>query len=39
MEKKNLIKNLIALWISVTALILAAINMHVTRNMLPPKDT
>ena len=38
MEKKNLLRDLIVLWISVTALVCAALNMHVSRNMLGPKD-
>ena len=39
MEKKNLARDLIALWISVTALVCAALNMHVSRNMLGTDDT
>ena len=39
MEKKNLAKDLIVLWIAVTALVCAAINMHVARNMLGDKDS
>lgn len=38
MEKKILGKDLLAIWISVTALVCAAINMHVSRNMLGPKE-
>ena len=38
MEKKKLLKDLIVLWISVTALVCAALNMHVTRNMLRSED-
>ena len=34
MKRKNLIRDLIAVWISVTALVCAALNMHVRRNML-----
>ena len=34
MKHKNLLKDLIVLWISVTALVCAALNMHVRRNML-----
>ena len=34
MKKKNLIRDLIVLWISVTALVSAALNMHVVRNLL-----
>ena len=39
MEKKNLLRDLIVLWISVTALVCAALNMHVSRNMLGTKDS
>ena len=39
MERKTLIKDLVVLWVSVTALVCAALNMHVTRNMLGPKDS
>jgi len=38
MERKNLLKDLIVLWISVTALVCAALNMHVSRNMLRSDD-
>lgn len=38
MEKKNLARGLVVLWISVTALVCAAVNMHVRRNMLEHKD-
>ena len=38
MERKNLLKDLIVLWISVTALVCAALNMHVVRNMLVSED-
>lgn len=38
MERKNLLKDLIVLWISVTALVCAALNMHVVRNMLGSED-
>ena len=38
MEHKNLIKDLIVLWISVTALVCAALNMHISRNMLETED-
>lgn len=34
MKRKALIRDLIVLWISVTALVCAALNMHVARNML-----
>ena len=39
MERKNLLKDLIVLWISVTALVCAALNVHVSRNMLGTKDS
>ena len=39
MEHKNLLKNLIVVWISVTALVCAALNMHVSRNMLGAGET
>ena len=39
MDNKNLLKDLIAVWISVTALVCAALNMHVSRNMLETEDT
>ena len=35
---KNLGKDLVALWVSVTALVCAALNMHIARNMLGPQD-
>ena len=38
MERKNLLKDLIVLWISVTALVCAALNMHVSRNILGSDD-
>ena len=38
MEKKNLIKDMIVLWVSVTALMCAALNMHVSRNMLESEE-
>lgn len=38
MEHKNLIKDLIAVWISVTALGCSALNMHISRNMLDTED-
>ena len=39
MERKIFLKDLIVLWISVTALVCAALNMHVSRNMLGTKDS
>ena len=38
METKNLIKDMIVLWVSVTALVCAALNMHVSRNMLESEE-
>lgn len=38
MEKENLIKDMIVLWVSVTALVCAALNMHVSRNMLESEE-
>ena len=34
MERKNFVRDLIVVWVSVTALFCAALNMHVARNML-----
>ena len=39
MEHKNLFKDLIVLWISVTALVCAALNMHISRNMIGTEGT
>ncbi len=39
MKRKNLLKDLIVIWLSVTALVCAAINMHVVRNMLKTEDS
>ncbi len=39
MKRKNLLKDLIVIWLSVTALVCAAINMHVARNMLKTEDS
>ena len=39
MKNKKLLKDLVVLWVSVTALVCAALNMHVARNMLGPKDS
>lgn len=39
MKHKNLLKDLIVLWISVTALVCAALNVHVSRNMLEADET
>lgn len=38
MEHKNLLKDMIVVWISVTALVCAALNMHISRNMLEGED-
>ena len=38
MGHKNLIKDLIAVWISVTALVCAALNMHISRNLLETEE-
>lgn len=38
MKKKKLIKDMIVLWVSVTALVCSALNMHVTRNMSGSDD-
>ena len=37
MKETNLLKDLIVLWISVTAFVCAALNMHISRNMLRKK--
>ena len=37
-ERKKLLKDLLVLWIAVTALVCAALNMHVRRNMLGSAD-
>ena len=34
MEKKLFAKHLVVVWVSVTAFVCAAVNMHITRNML-----
>lgn len=39
MEKKNLFGHLIVIGISATALVCAAFNMHVSRNLLRSKDS
>ena len=39
MKKKKLTIDLIVLWISVTALVCAALNMHVSRNMTGSEDS
>lgn len=37
-NNKNLIINLITLWISVTAFVCAILNVHVVRNLLNAED-
>ncbi len=37
-KRKRLLLDLIILWIAVTALVCAALNMHVCRNMLESED-
>ncbi len=39
MESKNLRRDLIVLWVSVTALVCAALNVHVSRNLLGSDDS
>ena len=39
MKRKNLVRDLIVLWIAVTALVCAVLNMYVTRNMLGSEQT
>lgn len=38
MKKKNVIKDLIVLWIALTALVCAALNLHISLNMLGEKE-
>ena len=38
MKRKKLIKDMVVLWVSVTALVCAALNIHVTRNMSESDD-
>lgn len=38
MEKKNVIKDLIVLWLSLTALCCAALNLHISLNMLGNRE-
>ncbi len=38
MKKYELLRDLIALWIAVTALVCAALNVHVSKNMLKTED-
>ena len=39
MEKKSLDRDLAVLFVAVAALVCAALNMHVTRNMLESDDS
>jgi hypothetical protein len=39
MKRKNIIKDLIVLWIALTALVCAALNLHISLNMLEDKDS
>ena len=38
MEKRSTIKDIIVLWIALTALVCAAINLHISLNMLANKE-
>ena len=38
MKKKSVIKDLIILWIALTALVCAALNLHISLNMLSEKE-
>ena len=38
MGQKNLIKDLIVLWISVTALVCAALNVYISRHLVETKN-
>ena len=38
MERKNVIKDLIVLWLALTALVCAAVNLHVSLNLLGNKE-
>lgn len=38
MKRKNIIKDLIVLWIALAALVCAALNLHISLNMLEEKD-
>ena len=38
-HNKNLIVNMITLWISVTAFVCAILNVHIVRNLLKAEDT
>ena len=38
MKKRSIIKDLIVLWLALAALVCAAINLHISLNMLVEKD-
>ena len=38
MKKKNVIKDLVVLWIALSALGCAAVNLHISLNMLGQKE-
>ncbi len=38
MKKKNVIKDLVVLWLSLSALVCAALNLHISLNMLANKE-
>ena len=38
MKKKGVIKDLIILWIALAALVCAAVNLHISLNMLSEKE-
>lgn len=38
MKNKAVLKDLIVLWIALTALVCAALNLHISLNMLEMKD-
>ncbi len=38
MERKNVVKDLIVLWLALTALVCAAVNLHVSLNLLGSKE-
>ena len=38
MENNNLIRDMLVVWISTTALLCAALNIHIRRNMLESEE-
>ena len=38
MKRKNVVRDIITLWIALTALVCAALNLHISLNMLGSKD-